>query len=83
MAMRDAEDGYWFVPKAFGIGATPVTWQGWALTLGFAVLAVLDMTLMPDRVARVGVLVALLLLFTLIAIRKTRGGWSWHWGRRR
>ncbi|WP_277971023.1 hypothetical protein [Sphingomonas echinoides] len=80
--MRKADDGYWFVPKAFGIGATPVTWQGWALTIGFVALAVLDMTLMPDRVARIGVLVALLLLFTLIALRKTRGGWSWRWGGR-
>lgn len=80
--MADSADGYWFAPKAFGIGATPVTWQGWALTLGFVALAALDMTQMPNRVARVGVLIALLLLFTLVAIRKTRGGWSWRWGGR-
>jgi hypothetical protein len=24
---------YWFKPKRYGYGATPVTWQGWALTL--------------------------------------------------
>ena len=25
---------YWFKPKRYGYGATPVTWQGWAVTLG-------------------------------------------------
>ncbi|WP_242184952.1 hypothetical protein [Sphingomonas sp. CARO-RG-8B-R24-01] len=80
--MRDSNDGYWFVPKAFGIGATPVTWQGWALTIGFVVLAMLAVTQLPNRVAQTGVLLALILLFTLIAIRKTRGGWSWRWGER-
>jgi hypothetical protein len=25
---------YWFRPKQYGYGATPTTWQGWALTLG-------------------------------------------------
>jgi hypothetical protein len=23
---------YWFKPKRYGYGATPVTWQGWAVT---------------------------------------------------
>ena len=26
----------WFRPKAFGFGLTPVTWQGWAYTAGWA-----------------------------------------------
>jgi len=25
---------YWFKPKRYGYGATPATWQGWAVTLG-------------------------------------------------
>ena len=29
-------EGYWFAPKRYGYGAKPVTWQGWAVTLGFA-----------------------------------------------
>jgi hypothetical protein len=29
---------YWFRPKALGYGATPISWQGWALTTGFALL---------------------------------------------
>ncbi|MET3824501.1 hypothetical protein ABIC16_000194 [Sphingomonas sp. PvP055] len=80
--MPESQDGYWFVPHAFGIGATPVTWQGWALTIGFVALSMLAVTKLPNRVAQTGVLVALILLFTLIAIRKTRGGWRWRWGGR-
>jgi hypothetical protein len=82
MAMAKANDGYWFVPHAFGIGATPVTWQGWALTIGFVALSMLAVTQLPNRVGQTGVLIALMLLFTLIAIRKTRGGWRWRWGGR-
>ena len=26
----------WFKPKRYGYGATPITWQGWALVIGFA-----------------------------------------------
>ena len=77
------EPGYWFVPKMFGWGATPVTWQGWVLTLGFALLLVLDIRFMPETIAKVGIGVALFAGFTVIAIRKTQGGWGWHWGVRK
>jgi hypothetical protein len=29
---------YWFRPKSFGYGATPVTWEVWLLTLGSIVI---------------------------------------------
>ena len=35
---------YWFKPKRYGYGATPVTWQGWAVTLG-TVLAMVAVSL--------------------------------------
>jgi hypothetical protein len=75
------ESGYWFVPRLFGIGATPVTWQGWAVTIGFAALLMLDMRFLHERIAQIGVGVALVVLFSVIAIRKTEGGWGWRWGR--
>jgi hypothetical protein len=28
----------WFRPRTYGVGATPVSWQGWLVTLAFAVL---------------------------------------------
>lgn len=76
------EPGYWFVPKLFGIGATPVTWQGWVLTIGFAALLVADVRFVPERIAQVGIGVALFALFTVIAVNKTKGGWRWRWGGR-
>ena len=35
---------YWFRPRTFGIGATPITWEGWVLTLGFVVLLLLTVS---------------------------------------
>ena len=31
----------WFKPKTYGYGATPVTWQGWAIVAGFVAAVVL------------------------------------------
>ena len=31
-------DRYWFRPKSFGYGWTPITWEGWAVTLGSMVI---------------------------------------------
>jgi hypothetical protein len=29
-------EGDWFAPKKLGVGAgLPITWQGWALTIGY------------------------------------------------
>jgi hypothetical protein len=75
--------GYWFAPKLFGFGATPVTWQGWALTLGFIAALVLDLRFMPTNLPRLVIGLALIAAFVTIAWRKTDGGWSWHWGSRR
>ena len=74
------EPGYWFVPKLFGIGATPVTWQGWALTAGFAALLLLDIRFVPVPVAQVVIALALTAAFTVICVRTTQGGWRWRWG---
>jgi hypothetical protein len=35
---------YWFRPKRYGYGATSITWQGWAVTLG-TVLAMVAVSL--------------------------------------
>jgi uncharacterized membrane protein YhhN len=78
---------YWFKPKRYGYGATPVTWQGWALTLGtvaamVAVSVALRLTERNDwglaGLAAFDV-VALATLF-VVSRRKTEG--SWRWGNR-
>ncbi|HVI98363.1 MAG TPA: hypothetical protein VM657_04785 [Sphingomonas sp.] len=74
--------GYWFAPRIFGWGATPVTWQGWLLSLGFTVLLVAAIRFIPGDLARFTVGAALVLAFCIIAARKTDGGWRWRWGSR-
>ena len=75
-------DGYWFVPKLFGFGATPVTWHGWALTLGFCAALLIDIRFLPGEPYKIIVGVALVVAFATIAWRKTDGGWGWRWGSR-
>jgi 4-hydroxybenzoate polyprenyltransferase len=41
MTSETVRQGYWFRPKTFGFGATPATWQGWLVTLGYVLLAAL------------------------------------------
>jgi hypothetical protein len=75
-------EGYWFAPKLFGFGATPVTWQGWALTLGFVAAVLLDLRFMSPDLPKILVGVTLAAAFVTLAWRKTDGGWRWRWGPR-
>jgi hypothetical protein len=74
--------GYWFAPRLFGYGATPVTWQGWALVLGFVALILALYTVLPDDLTRVIVSIVLAVPLVIIAYVKTDGGWRWRWGAR-
>ncbi|GAA4765167.1 hypothetical protein GCM10023219_07480 [Stakelama sediminis] len=75
--------GYWFAPKLFGWGATPVTWQGWLSTGAFVLLLMVGMRILPNHAARLAYALPLTLGFALLACRKTDGGCRWHWGARR
>ena len=72
----------WFAPKRYGYGAgMPISWQGWALTLGFTAAAVgLALTLHRHPLQLAAIAVPLFTLFIVIAARTTRGGWRWRWG---
>lgn len=78
---------YWFKPKRYGWGATPVTWQGWAVTLAAAaVMVAVSLYLRLNFTSFWGL--AALLAFDALAIgvltvvirRKTDGEWRWRWG---
>ncbi|MGA8077630.1 MAG: hypothetical protein WBD53_05675 [Xanthobacteraceae bacterium] len=80
---------YWFKPKRYGYGATPVTWQGWAVTLG-TVLVMVAVSLVLRLAERQSLGLAAMLAFDAAALamlfvicrRKTDGEWRWRWGDR-
>lgn len=39
----------WFAPKQIGYGATPITWEGWAATLGFVLVFALTAAFLAPR----------------------------------
>ena len=78
---------YWFKPKALGYGATPVTWEGWALSLGYLLLVLvwtLGLIGSEPTVQRWAMWLVLLAVATIaitwLAKRKTDGEWRWRWG---
>jgi hypothetical protein len=77
---------YWFKPRDKGYGATPVTWEGWVVTVAAMVVVVMSSLLVPlladgtywglaALVIDVLVIVALL----IVSKRKTDGEWRWRW----
>ena len=72
----------WFAPKRYGFGAgLPISWQGWAVTLGFVAVVLCLSLLFRDQPLRLlGSLAPFIVGFIVIAARTTRGGWRWRWG---
>lgn len=83
--VKDNPKGYWFKAKIYGWGWTPVTWQGWAVTLGYVLLLVLlaltiDESSQPKEIALMFLLPAAILTSCLIRICYAKGekpGWRW------
>ena len=82
---------YWFRPKRYGYGATPVTWQGWVVTLAAVVViagSIVAMNRFVDRTDAGAWLVWAMLIalatawFVRFSRRKTEGEWRWRWGQR-
>jgi hypothetical protein len=80
---------YWFRPKQYGYGATPVTWEGWVFTLVVAVLIAAMSSYVFGRGAPPGamaivvwavVVVAIIAGTVRVARTKTEGAWRWRWG---
>ena len=86
----EQQQRYWFRPKSFGYGATPVTWEGWLLTLGSMVVtgaailvAILaEVHTWPNRhISQVIclIVVAVTQFATIIVSRlKTSEDWRWR-----
>jgi hypothetical protein len=77
-----ADGPEWFAPKRYGYGAgLPISWQGWALTLGYVALVIAISVTLKDRPLQlVAIVVPLTAVLIVICARTTRGGWRWRWG---
>jgi hypothetical protein len=82
---------YWFVPKSYGYGLTPIAWQGWVATgglvlvnLGFAYANNLfTNNITPQGTVKfVLELILSSAIFLLFAEKKTKGEIKWCWGRK-
>jgi hypothetical protein len=80
---------YWFRPKRYGYGATPVAWEGWAVTLGAVIVlagSVFAMNVLVDKSNVVAWLTWAMLMaagtwwFVQFCRRRTDGEWRWRWG---
>ncbi len=79
---------HWFKQKRYGYGATPSTWQGWAVT-GVYLVAVLALSawLAEGAVAAqsrylpfIGMVTVLTIILVAVVAMKTEGGLRWRWG---
>ena len=71
----------WFAPKRYGFGSVPITWQGWAITIGYvAIVTPVSVALARHPVQLIAALIPISTVFFVICARTTRGGWGWRWG---
>ena len=80
---------YWFKPRRYGYGATPATWEGWAVTLatsGAVLGSIVAMEMLADRsdfsawMIWALVITAITAGFVCTARNRTDGEWRWRWG---
>ena len=70
----------WFAPKRFGYGTgLPISWEGW-LALAVFVGGVVGSAALTKGATRIAIFACLTLVFLLICVAKTRGGWRWRSG---
>jgi uncharacterized membrane protein YbhN (UPF0104 family) len=79
---------YWFKPKKYGYGATPVTWEGRVVAIAavvfIAAAAVLILGVGGENphawIAFVAVEAVVIAVLWIVCRRKTDGEWRWRWG---
>lgn len=79
---------YWFRPRHYGYGVTPVTWEGWTLSAAVAAvvaLSVVAMNLLVDRsnfavwILWAAIIAAVVFWFVRVSRRRTDGEWRLRW----
>jgi len=81
---------YWFRPKRYGYGATPINWKGWLFSfIASALLVVLLMTMAlpvaggrPEWEVVLGwaLVAGVSAAFWQFSKARTDGEWRWRWG---
>ena len=80
---------YWFKPRGYGYGATPVTWESWLATLACVVLligSIVAMDLLAGRsnfaawMVWAAAVAGIVFCFVRVSRRRTDGEWRWRWG---
>ncbi|MHA6723547.1 hypothetical protein [Sphingomonas sp. RS2018] len=79
---KPVRPGYWFARKRFGYGAVPATVAGWVATALYLLAIGAAVKVMPTDGVRIGVGVAVTIVYLWIVWMKTDGGWGWEWGGR-
>jgi len=77
-----SEGPEWFAPKRYGLGTgLPIRWQGWALLIGFGALIIaVAFAFKGSPVLAAAIIVPASILFLIVGVKTTRGGWRWRWG---
>jgi hypothetical protein len=73
---------YWFKPKERGYGNVPTTWQGWLLTVGFALfvpaMAIAVNSAVISKFWCIAIILAVTAVFLVLLKAKTDGEWRWR-----
>jgi hypothetical protein len=85
----EQQERYWFRPKSCGYGATPVTWEGWLLTLGSmvvtgaAILVAILAEVHPWPNRRIYQVICLIVVavtqFATIIVSRLKTSEDWRW----
>jgi hypothetical protein len=80
-------NAYWFKPKKFGYGATPSTWQGWAVTGAYCLIVWGSAAAMVAHrgsglalAISTSIIVAATVALVAVGVKKTAGRWGWNAG---
>jgi hypothetical protein len=77
-----SEGPEWFAAKRYGFGTgMPISWQGWAVLVGFIAITVLIALLFAQQPVRmIAALAPFVIAYLVVCAKTTRGGWRWRWG---
>ena len=78
---------FWFKPKTYGYGATPVTWEGWAAVAAFGLLILVCVGAMIVRkeslslwLSSLAVIAVATIVLVVVSVQRTDGAWGWNAG---